>query len=190
MENRRAKNLSQKFSQMSGLVACLNDPVILVQRNTLEFLLLGFPMHTNLLTKTDLIKLVTNGLNTILRRDMSLNRRLYSWLLGSEVSNQQKRLTATLTTDSPDVSDKSYFDQYSKNVLIEAIKCTLRISLQYTPVDLKPYKIMVSLLDKGKLIENSLRWMVTTFRIFSGNRTSYFGSCYVRRYPYHVTVKR
>ena len=134
---------------MSGLVACLNDPVILVQRNTLEFLLLGFPMHTNLVTKTDLIKLVTNGLNTILRRDMSLNRRLYSWLLGSEVSNQQKRLTPAMTTDSTEKSDKSYFDQYSKDVLIEAIKCTLKISLQYSPVDLKPYRIMVSLLDKG-----------------------------------------
>lgn len=138
---------------MSGLVACLNDPVILVQRNTLEFLLIGFPMHTNFLTKTDFVKLVTNGLNTILRRDMSLNRRLYSWLLGSEVSNQQKRLTPSTTTTetTPAQSDKSYFDQHSKDVLIEAIKCTLKISLQYSPVDLKPYRIMVSLLDKVEI---------------------------------------
>lgn len=151
---------------MSGLVACLNDPVILVQRNTLEFLLLGFPMHTNLLTQNDLIKLVTNGLNTILRRDMSLNRRLYSWLLGSEVSNQQKRLTAAVTPDTPDLSDKSYFDQYSKDVLIAAIKCTLKISLRYTPVDLKPYRIMVSLLDKGKSSSSSMK--IAKQKILSG----------------------
>ncbi|KAG4078749.1 hypothetical protein HA402_015339 [Bradysia odoriphaga] len=158
---------------MSGLVACLNDPVILVQRNTLEFLLLGFPMHTNLLTKPDLIKLVTNGLNTILRRDMSLNRRLYSWLLGSEVSNQQKRLAPTVTTDSPEVSNKSYFDQYSKDVLIEAIKCTLKISLQYTPVDLKPYRIMVSLLDKVEIgpviLDHVMCDVIRTMSLSHGN---------------------
>lgn len=155
---------------MSGLVACLNDPVILVQRNTLEFLLLGFPMHTNLITKTDLIKLVTNGLNTILRRDMSLNRRLYSWLLGSEVSNQQKRLTPAMTTE---VSDKSYFDQYSKDVLIEAIKCTLQISLQYSPVDLKPYRIMVSLLDKVEIgpviLDHVMCDVIRTMSLSNGN---------------------
>lgn len=59
---------------VSALCACLNDAVILVQRNTLEFLLIGFPMHASLLSSNDMIKLVTNGLNTILRRDMSLNR--------------------------------------------------------------------------------------------------------------------
>lgn len=46
---------------ISGLCACLNDSVILVQRNTLEFLLLGFPLHkVSLLTESDVIKLVTN----------------------------------------------------------------------------------------------------------------------------------
>ncbi|KAJ6643774.1 Protein dopey-1 like [Pseudolycoriella hygida] len=158
---------------MSGLVACLNDPVILVQRNTLEFLLLGFPMHTNLLTKADLIKLVTNGLNTILRRDMSLNRRLYSWLLGSEVSNQQKRLAPTMTTDSPEKSDKSYFDQHSKDVLIEGIKCTLKLSLQYSPVDLRPYRIMVSLLDKVEIgpviLDHVMCDVIRTMSLSNGN---------------------
>lgn len=59
---------------VSALCSCLNDPVILVQRNTLELLLIGFPMHNSVLAVADTIKLVTHGLNTILRRDMSLNR--------------------------------------------------------------------------------------------------------------------
>ena len=134
---------------MSGLCACLNDPVILVQRNTLEFLLLGFPMHTNLLSQSDLIRLVTNGLNTILRRDMSLNRRLYSWLLGSEVKKAtatEEKQSSTSTLPRP-----SYFEQHSKLVLIKALKCTLKQSLEHTPVDLTPYKILVSLLDKVEI---------------------------------------
>jgi hypothetical protein len=53
---------------ISGLSACLNDNVILVQRNTLEFLLLAMPMHTNVISQHELVKLVKTALNTILRR--------------------------------------------------------------------------------------------------------------------------
>lgn len=166
---------------MVGLCSCLNDPVILVQRNTLEFLLLGFPLHTTLLTKGDFIKLVTNGLNTILRRDMSLNRRLYSWLLGTEVtsrslpSNTSNSSTNTEggASEQPSSAPRSYFDQYSKHVLIKAIKCTLKISLQYSPVDLKPYRILVSLLDKVEIgpavLDHVLCDVIRTMSLSNGN---------------------
>lgn len=142
---------------MSGLCACLNDSVILVQRNTLEFLLLGFPLHTTLLSQSDLIKLVTNGLNTILRRDMSLNRRVYSWLLGTEVLNSNRNMLESDLTESismnSDMSSSnkssnqvSYFEQYSKQTLIKALKICLKNSIPTG--DLRPYKILLSLLDK------------------------------------------
>lgn len=144
---------------MSGLCACLNDSVILVQRNTLEFLLLGFPLHTTLLSQSDLTKLVTNGLSTILRRDMSLNRRVYSWLLGSEVLNSNRNIPESDMTESisfnSDLSSSnkstqiSYFDQYSKQILIKALKMTLRNSIP--TADLRPYKILLSLLDKVEI---------------------------------------
>ncbi|XP_075169271.1 protein DOP1 homolog [Haematobia irritans] len=142
---------------MSGLCACLNDNVILVQRNTLEFLLLGFPMHTKLLSDSELAKLVTNGLNTILRRDMSLNRRLYSWLLGSEVMKNSPTYEAALPTTiaaegaSTESQPESYFEKHSRHVVIQAIITTLKFSLECSPVDLKPYRIMVSLLDKAEI---------------------------------------
>ncbi|XP_054740938.1 protein dopey-1 homolog [Anastrepha obliqua] len=135
---------------MSGLCACLNDSVILVQRNTLEFLLLGFPMHTIYLTESDLIKLVTNGLNTILRRDMSLNRRLYSWLLGSEVAKNSPTYDTTSLDGAP-AETETYFEKHSKHIVIQSLICTLKFSLESTPVDLKPYRIMVSLLDKAEI---------------------------------------
>lgn len=144
---------------MTGLCACLNDAVILVQRNTLEFLLLGFPLHTNLLPQSDVIKLVTNGLNTILRRDMSLNRRLYSWLLGTEVLNANRNLmeidmneSVSLNSDSgssKSSSQISYFEQYSKPILIKALRITFKNSIP--TADLRPYKILLSLLDKVEI---------------------------------------
>lgn len=136
---------------MAGLCACLNDPVILVQRNTLEFLLIGFPMHTALLSAGDFTRLVTNGLNTILRRDMSLNRRLYAWLLGSEVVGHRAKDRNADSTLERATKVASYFDQHSKDVLIRALRCTLKLSLQSRPVDLTPYKILVSLLDKVEI---------------------------------------
>ncbi|CAH1711783.1 unnamed protein product [Chironomus riparius] len=141
---------------ISGLCSCLNDSVILVQRNTLEFLLLGFPLHTTILSQIDLIKLVTIGLNTILRRDMSLNRRVYSWLLGTEVSNSTKNsieneveikcLKSSKSSIQNEVNHNTYFEKYSKNILIKALKIALKNSISTT--DLKPYKILLSLLDK------------------------------------------
>lgn len=137
---------------MSGLCACLNDSVILVQRNTLEFLLLGFPLHTTLLSQSDLIKLVTNSLSTILRRDMSLNRRVYSWLLGSEVQNANRMIDndegGNVNSDSSTskMSQTTYFEQYSKHILIKALRISLKTSI--ATADLRPYKILLSLLDK------------------------------------------
>ncbi|XP_055920966.1 protein dopey-1 homolog isoform X1 [Eupeodes corollae] len=158
---------------MSGLCACLNDSLILVQRNTLEFLLLGFPMHTHYLSEADLVKLVTNGLNTILRRDMSLNRRLYSWLLGAEVAKSSSSKLEQSLDDTTDESTESNFDKHSKHILIQSIICTLKFSLESTPVDLKPYRIMVSLLDKAEIgsavLDYVLCDIIRTMSLSSGN---------------------
>jgi hypothetical protein len=139
---------------MSGLCACLNDSVILVQRNTLEFLLLGFPLHSTLLSQSDLIKLVTNGLSTILRRDMSLNRRVYSWLLGSEVQNAKIMIDndeggSLKSESSSSISPSTYFEQHSKHILIKALRISLKNSIPTG--DLRPYKILLSLLDKVEI---------------------------------------
>jgi len=132
---------------MAGLCACLNDSVILVQRNTLEFLLLCFPLHTSLVSQADIIKLVTNGINTILRRDMSLNRRLYSWLLGTEVQNANRNMD--LNENVPSGTQTNYFEQYSKQILVKALKISFRNSVPAS--DLRPYKILLSLLDKVEI---------------------------------------
>ncbi|XP_043067031.1 protein DOP1 homolog [Drosophila bipectinata] len=161
---------------MSALCACLNDSLILVQRNTLEFLLLGFPMHTALLSEDELVKLVTNGLNTILRRDMSLNRRLFSWLLGSEVAKNSPTYD-TLSLDAsnapPDEEPEPYFIKHSRHILIRALITTLRLSLECAPMDLKPYRIMLSLLDKADIgsavLDYVLHDIMRAMYISSGN---------------------
>ncbi|ALC42553.1 CG15099 [Drosophila busckii] len=161
---------------MTALCACLNDALILVQRNTLEFLLLGFPMHTQLLDVVQLVLLVTNGLNTILRRDMSLNRRLFSWLLASEVTkNSPNYDTLSLDSTLPEEQQQAetYFVTHSRPILIRALVNTLRLSLECQPMDLKPYRIMLSLLDKAEIgsgvLDFVLHDIIRTMYISSGN---------------------
>lgn len=161
---------------MSALCACLNDSLILVQRNTLEFLLLGFPMHTKLLDEEQLVLLVTNGLNTILRRDMSLNRRLFSWLLASEITKNSPTYD-TLSLDSATIDAQKevepYFVTHSRHILIRALVSTLRLSLECQPMDLKPYRIMLSLLDKAEIgsavLDFVLHDIIRTMYISSSN---------------------
>ena len=63
-----------------ALSSTLADKNVLVQRATLELLLVHFPLNFKFFGKLDLLSLVTNSLTVVLRKDMSLNRRLYSWL--------------------------------------------------------------------------------------------------------------
>ncbi|GLG96492.1 Uncharacterized protein GBIM_03458 [Gryllus bimaculatus] len=131
---------------VSALCAGVQDGSVLVQRSALDLLLVGFPMHNSQLVRSDMVRLVTAALVTILRRDMSLNRRLFAWLLGSEVN------TSLLGAEHPLVkrpsSNSNYFDMYSRDMLIQAVKITLSQGLGQNPPDVRPYRLLVSLLDK------------------------------------------
>ncbi|KAK9297047.1 hypothetical protein QLX08_009141 [Tetragonisca angustula] len=136
---------------VTALCAGVQDSSVLVQRSALDLLLVGFPVHNSQLTYEHMVSLVTAALITILRRDMSLNRRLFAWLLGTEVSTSiLKRKTDTKVSESTQ-NTPTYFDMYSKEMLIEAIKSLLKTVCEESPQDLKPYRILVSLLEKADI---------------------------------------
>ncbi|XP_076277872.1 protein DOP1 homolog isoform X2 [Lasioglossum baleicum] len=136
---------------VTALCAGVQDSSVLVQRSALDLLLVGFPVHNSQLMRVNMVSLVTAALVTILRRDMSLNRRLFAWLLGTEVSTSiLKRKTVTTVSESTE-NTPTYFDMYSKEMLIEAIKALLKTVCEESPQDLKPYRILVSLLEKAEI---------------------------------------
>lgn len=100
----------------------MQDTNVLVQRSSLDLLLVGFPMHSNLLEKSLLVNLVSSAITTVLRRDMSLNRRLYAWLLGSDLNVSQLSLDHPFLKKLETVGEVSqsslYFETYSKENLI------------------------------------------------------------------------
>ncbi|KAG9333415.1 hypothetical protein JZ751_012675, partial [Albula glossodonta] len=77
---------------MKALYLSLQDSNVLVQRNMLEILLFFFPLSTCLdpadgsipMTRDDVVTIMSAASLTLLRRDLSLNRRIYAWLLGTD----------------------------------------------------------------------------------------------------------
>ncbi len=150
---------------------------MLVQRNALDLLILAFPLHETapLLLEGDVVRVVAASCSVLLRRDMSLNRRLFNWLLGCDVAAslpggqankrthvRQESISSTTSGDSSS-NVSFYFEFYSKSVLVEALRIVLADSLTGPPSsdqqqqqqqqqpDLRPFRLLVSLLDKPEI---------------------------------------
>uniref|UniRef100_A0A7N8Y880 DOP1 leucine zipper like protein B n=1 Tax=Mastacembelus armatus TaxID=205130 RepID=A0A7N8Y880_9TELE len=121
----------------------LQDSNVLVQRNMLEILLYFFPFATCLV---DLITVVSAASLTILRRDMSLNRRLYAWLLGTDIKGE---MVAPHPTHSATTEEHTlfYFNTYSRDFLVQVNPFDTENVIGY----LRPFRIIISLLDKPEI---------------------------------------
>ncbi len=142
------------------------DASVLVQRSALDLLILAFPLHETapLLSEEDVVRVVAASCSVLLRRDMSLNRRLFNWLLGSDVTLpssvsaprkghfRQESISSTTSADSSG-STSFYFEFYSKSVLVDALRLVLARSLESREQqpDLRPFRLLVSLLDKPEI---------------------------------------
>uniref|UniRef100_G3VBV8 DOP1 leucine zipper like protein B n=1 Tax=Sarcophilus harrisii TaxID=9305 RepID=G3VBV8_SARHA len=148
---------------VKSLCASLLDSNVLVQRNNLEIVLFFFPFYTCLdsnksaipLLRSDIVRILSAATQTLLRRDMSLNRRFYAWLLGSDIKGNT-------VVPQPNVSsyeDQSayFFEKYSKDLLIEALIEILHQKFTSSEFEeshqayLKPFRILGSLLDKPEI---------------------------------------
>ncbi|XP_034043163.1 protein dopey-2 isoform X2 [Thalassophryne amazonica] len=141
----------------------LQDSNVLVQRNMLEILLYFFPFAVCLhpaeasiaMSIEDLITVVAAASLTLLRRDMSLNRRLYAWLLGTDIKGEMVAPHPTLSTTVEEHAS-FYFSTYSRDFLIQAlIKILKQKDVESNPENvityLRPFRIIISLLDKPEI---------------------------------------
>jgi len=150
---------------VDALCALLQDSNVLVQRSTLDLLLHVFPIHCCHLTQLDTVTVLTAAIGVVLRRDMSLNRRLYAWLVGTDANGVP--ITAIAGGVSPpgslDRQDSEptmdYFNKHSETFLVLAVKRSLNASngvdesrkSSTSSVKLRPFKILMSLLDKPEI---------------------------------------
>ncbi|ORX53715.1 hypothetical protein BCR36DRAFT_348582 [Piromyces finnis] len=112
------------------IAASLVDDDLLVQRSALELLVSYLPVCYEPFSDEDLDIVVASAITVVLRKDMSLNRRLYSWLLG--IINENSK---------PHLSD------YIKGSICRSLKKMLLVKEEFQ----KPYKILLSLLDDSRI---------------------------------------
>jgi len=148
--------------QVDALCASLQDSNVLVQRSTLDLLLHMFPIHLCHLTQSDTVTVLTAAIGVVLRRDMSLNRRLYAWLIGTDANGVP---VTVMTSGTSSVSETGslerqdsepnmqYFEKHSKTLLVQAVKRSLNSDMEEGDKSLKlrPFKILISLLDKPEI---------------------------------------
>ncbi|XP_055965737.1 protein dopey-1 isoform X3 [Sorex fumeus] len=132
----------------------VQDSSVLVQRSTLDLILFCFPFHMSQATRPDMIRILSAALHVVLRRDMSLNRRLYAWLLGFD-NNGAVIGPRSTRHSNPEEHATYYFTTFSKELLVQAMVGILQMNgfgeESTLMQDLKPFRILISLLDKPEL---------------------------------------
>ncbi|NXC38849.1 DOP1 protein, partial [Penelope pileata] len=132
----------------------VQDTSVLVQRSTLDLILFCFPFHMSQATRPDMIRILSAALHVVLRRDMSLNRRLYAWLLGFDNNGALVGPRSTRHSN-PEEHATYYFNTFSKEMLVQAMIGILQVNghgeESTLMQDLKPFRILISLLDKPEL---------------------------------------
>ncbi len=127
---------------VSAICAALEDPHALVVRRILDIIVLHFPMHCTWLSNEQKVSVTKAILSVLTRRDMSLSRRIYSWLLSQS------------DTISSIEADSHRFADTSASCVVSAIKLMISEARE-TLIDslARPYRILVFLNDRPAIIQ-------------------------------------
>eukprot|EP01094_Clydonella_sp_ATCC50884_P023658 TRINITY_DN5731_c0_g2_i1.p1 TRINITY_DN5731_c0_g2~~TRINITY_DN5731_c0_g2_i1.p1 ORF type:complete len:1753 (+),score=537.61 TRINITY_DN5731_c0_g2_i1:137-5395(+) len=114
----------------------LRDAQLLTQRAAMELLITHFRLDEDLFSQEDLIVLASSSLLVVTRREVSLNRRLYAWLLGG--ANE---------------ADAAWFKQYGKPVAVGAVHMLFEEMSNSTTANgvTLPLRVLMALLDKPEI---------------------------------------
>ena len=143
--------------------AGLRDDQLLVQRGFLDLLVTHLPLSSPVLqhrVKTDDLELLMSAAASVVaRREMSLNRRLWSWFIGPETSQEPNDSMPT----SPDPSGNAtshasklgpsniYFESYGLNSLTESVRKMIAIQSLAPTTRARPFRICLSLMDRSEI---------------------------------------
>uniref|UniRef100_A0A915Q5B7 Dopey N-terminal domain-containing protein n=1 Tax=Setaria digitata TaxID=48799 RepID=A0A915Q5B7_9BILA len=101
-----------------------DDGSTLIQRHLLDFLCSAFPLNSDHLVREDFVQLLRRCLFLVLRRDMSLNRRLYQWLL-NRVGDSA--VTGLSVAGVDEQLDTAFFNTYALPIAKKAIEEYLKL---------------------------------------------------------------
>ncbi|KAL2154331.1 hypothetical protein VTH82DRAFT_3007 [Thermothelomyces myriococcoides] len=171
------EDISPKLSQLVTtpepglLIRCfaagLADDQLLIQRGFLDLLVTHLPLHSDVLQRQakrgDLELLLRAATGVTVRRDMSLNRRLWSWLLGPEPPASAEHDGGPDSPTSPAAaaaahthgylsSRTTYFEEFGLQPLTRALLALVESDSGNSPSErARPYRICLSLMDRWEI---------------------------------------
>ena len=141
-----------------SFISGMADTQILTQRGFLDLLVSRLPLDSLVLQKQadpdDLERLVTCAVGVVIRRDMSLNRRLWTWFIGpdkDEESEDKEGLDDNGSLDAHNAKRNSYFGQYGSGILTRSLMRMIRKNSTIPAERAKPFRILLSLMDRWEV---------------------------------------
>lgn len=130
----------------------LADSQLLIQRGFLDLLVTHLPLDSPVLQhrvgQGDLERVMASAASVVLRRDMSLNRRLWAWLLGPEPTSSEGGENG-LSGDS--AHQAAFFSSHGLEALTSSIlKMVNRRSIQPSE-RARPFRMCLSLMDRWEV---------------------------------------
>ena len=141
----------------------LRDEHLLIQRGFLDLLVTHLPLHAPVLqvrvSSVDLEKLIAAAASVVARREMSLNRRLWTWFLGPETSGQNinnaQNSSSFEDCQNADTNlqktQSDYFKRYGLNALVSSILKMLDDDSLVPVAKARPFRICLSLMDRWEI---------------------------------------
>lgn len=148
------------------LVRCfasgLSDDQLLIQRGFLDLLVSHLPLNSKVLQSLvkpgDLELLLKAAVGVVTRRDMSLNRRLWAWLLGPEPTGNESEQNSELHGNATDgqqallSSRTSYFEHFGLQSLTKSLLEMIKDPNHRGVAErTRPYRICLSLMDRWEV---------------------------------------
>ncbi|KAK1996370.1 hypothetical protein LX36DRAFT_658652 [Colletotrichum falcatum] len=146
---------------LRSFAAGLADEQLLIQRGFLDLLVTHLPLHSKVLQTNvkpgDLELLLRAAVGVVIRRDMSLNRRLWAWFLGPDPAPGESE-SGFDSPSSPDhqnsyfASKTSYFEDHGLQPLTRALLGMINVDRGSSPGErARPYRICLSLMDRWEI---------------------------------------
>jgi hypothetical protein len=140
----------------------LSDDQLLIQRGFLDLLVTHLPLSSSVLQSkvksTDLELLFKAAVGVVIRRDMSLNRRLWTWFLGPEPAagdQDQPVESPSATFGQPQSflsSRTNYFEEFGLQPLTAALLSMIKETEDKNTAErARPYRICLSLMDRWEI---------------------------------------
>jgi hypothetical protein len=144
-----------------SFVCGLSDPQPLIQRGFLDLLVATLPLSSPVLqervSESDFDRLTTAAVSVLLRRDMSLNRRVWSWLLGPEPKDTSNAASSTDGRGAGAVSqgdDSQQFRHFTKFGQASVERCLMAMleHQDIRPIEkARPFRICLSLMERWEI---------------------------------------